>query len=143
MGVPVSSACSFAKATRLPANDTEPITMLKTLGNATANGGCDPCNRSSDTATTAAAPPPTPLKSATIWGMAVIFTRRAPTAPIGTPIRMPTIVITIPAVVKCKRGMVASRAITMPTAAIWLPRRALFGELNWIKPRMKRTAARR
>ena len=32
-------ACSFANATRLPAKDTEPITMLKTLGKAIANAG--------------------------------------------------------------------------------------------------------
>ena len=143
MGVPVIKACSLAKATRLPAKDTEPITMLKTLGNAKANGGCDPCNNSSETATRAAAPPPTPLKSATICGMAVIFTRRAATAPIGTPIRRPTIVIAMPASVKCRSGAVASNAMTMPTAAIWLPRRALRGELNWMRPMMKSTAATR
>ncbi len=34
----------------------------------------------------ATAPPPTPLKSATICGIAVIFTRRAPTAPTTAPI---------------------------------------------------------
>ena len=38
----------------------------------------------------AAAPPPTPLKSATICGIAVIFTRRAPTAPSTPPSTIPT-----------------------------------------------------
>jgi hypothetical protein len=38
----------------------------------------------------AAAPPPTPLKSATICGIAVIFTRRAATAPKLPPTAMPT-----------------------------------------------------
>ena len=38
----------------------------------------------------AAAPPPTPLKSATICGIAVIFTRRAETTPITVPTAMPT-----------------------------------------------------
>ena len=40
--------------------------------------------------TTAAAPPPTPLKAATIWGIAVIFTRRAAGTPMATPIAMAT-----------------------------------------------------
>jgi hypothetical protein len=38
----------------------------------------------------AAAPPPTPLKSATICGIAVIFTRRAEMTPITVPMAMPT-----------------------------------------------------
>ncbi len=39
MGVPVISSCSFAKATMLPANEIEPMTMLNTLGNAWGNCG--------------------------------------------------------------------------------------------------------
>ena len=39
--------------------------------------------------TSAAAPPPTPLNSATICGIAVIFTFRAPTTPITEPIAIP------------------------------------------------------
>ncbi len=130
MGVPVISAWSLAKAIRLPAKETEPITMLKTLGKTSAKGGCELCSRSSETATRAAAPPPTPLKRATICGMAVILTRRAPRAPMGIPIKRPISVITMPASVKCSSGIVASNAIAMPTAAIWLPRRALRGELS-------------
>ena len=38
----------------------------------------------------AAAPPPTPLKSATICGMAVIRTSRADATPITAPIATPT-----------------------------------------------------
>ena len=38
----------------------------------------------------AAAPPPTPLKSATICGIAVIFTSRAETTPITVPTAIPT-----------------------------------------------------
>ena len=45
----------------------------------------------SPSATSAAAPPPTPLNSATICGIAVIFTVRAPTTPIAAPIAPPTI----------------------------------------------------
>ena len=40
--------------------------------------------------TRAAAPPPTPLNSATICGIAVIFTRRAATAPKPPPMAMPS-----------------------------------------------------
>ena len=40
IGVPVISSWSFAKATMLPANEIEPITMLNTLGNASVNAGC-------------------------------------------------------------------------------------------------------
>ena len=40
----------------------------------------------SESATRAAAPPPTPLNSATISGIAVIFTARAAYAPIGAAI---------------------------------------------------------
>ena len=45
---------------------------------------------SSASETSAAAPPPTPLKSATICGIAVIFTRRAATAPKPPPITIPS-----------------------------------------------------
>ena len=40
--------------------------------------------------TTAAAPPPTPLKAATIWGMAVIFTFRAAGTPMAVPMTTAT-----------------------------------------------------
>ena len=48
------------------------------------------CRWNSAAAIKAAAPPPTPLKSATIWGIAVIFTARAETTPITDPIAIPT-----------------------------------------------------
>ena len=40
----------------------------------------------------AAAPPPTPLNAATIWGIAVICTRWAATAPITDPTSTPTLI---------------------------------------------------
>jgi len=55
----------------------------------------------------------------------------------------PTRMMTTPAVVKWRRGSVATRAITMPTAAVKLPLRALFGELSCFRPRMNKTAATR
>ena len=39
--------------------------------------------------TRAAAPPPTPLKTATSWGMAVMRTRRETGAPITAPTTIP------------------------------------------------------
>ena len=38
---------------------------------------------------------------------------------------------------------VATTAIVMPSAAIWLPRRAVAGELSSLRPTMKQTAAMR
>jgi hypothetical protein len=66
------------------------------------------------------------LKSATICGIAVIFTRRAPTAPKTLPIRAATGI----SQVMCKPVLtsVATIAIAMPTAPIQLPRRAVAGD---------------
>ena len=47
----------------------------------------------SDTAMSADAPPPTPLKMATIWGIAVILIVRDNTAPMTAPMAMPTAII--------------------------------------------------
>src|SRR5947208_1980679 len=79
MGRPWISSCSFAKATSEPENEIAPISaerMIETL--------MSPCNRpeagarlwNSASEISAAAPPPTPLHSATICAIAVIFTRR-------------------------------------------------------------------
>src|SRR4051812_6145475 len=77
-------------------------------------------------ATSAAAPPPTPLNSATICGIAVIFTRRAPTAPNVLPIAA---AITISHVMwTVSFSSVATIATTMPTAPIQFPRRAVAGD---------------
>ena len=46
----------------------------------------------SDSATSATAPPPTPLNSATICGIAVIFTARAETTPMAVPIAIPRMI---------------------------------------------------
>ena len=73
----------------------------------------------------AAAPPPTPLKSATICGIAVIRTFRAPTAP-----RPPPIAIAITSAHQLPapaRTQVTTIATSIPAAPIWLPRRACAG----------------
>jgi len=59
------------------------------IGMSSSSAGLPPMSRASRYSTyemSATAPPPTPLKSATIWGIAVIFTCRAA----GTPITVPT-----------------------------------------------------
>ena len=85
-GGPVSSSWSFANAIRLPEKLIEPISAENRI----ARDACRPRSCSgagarrwnSAAAMSAAAPPPTPLNSATICGIAVIFTLRAETAPI-------------------------------------------------------------
>ncbi len=97
--------------------------------------------RNSPAETSAAAPPPAPLKSATICGIAVILTMRAETRPIGTPMTAPMMIsvqLTMP-----ESKPVATTAIVMPAIARILPMRALRGELRNLSPRMKRTAVMR
>ncbi len=80
IGRPVISSWSFAKATMLPANDTEPISAERTMATETLRSrlpGAAIESWKSARAINAAAPPPTPLNSATICGIAVIFTARA------------------------------------------------------------------
>ncbi len=76
--------------------------------------------------TSAAAPPPTPLNSATICGIAVIFTRRAATAPKAAPMAPPRI-ITQPTCTPVCRA-VTTIASAIPAAPILLPSRACLGE---------------
>ena len=85
--------------------------------------GQDPC--SSASAISAAAPPPTPLNSATICGIAVIFTLRAATAPKPPPISIASAIahqLVVPILIQ-----VTTIASTIPAAPIWLPRRACAG----------------
>ena len=119
------------------------MTMLNTLGNTWAKGGWTPNLSSSATATSAAAPPPTPLNKATICGIAVMWTTRAPTVPTIAPMTTPMAMIVMPALVKCRSGMVAPSATIIPTAAMKLPLRAPFGELSCLRPTMNSAAAAR
>ena len=74
------SSCSFPTVTAEPANETAPTSMVKTTARRTHGSSLWP---SSSTATSAAAPPPTPLNRATSWGIWVICTRRATGTAIG------------------------------------------------------------
>ena len=95
-----------------------------------------PC-RYSTHAISATAPPPTPLKSATICGIAVIFTFSAAGIPIAVPITTPSrISQTVPEPDELARDAAASRstAIAMPAAAILLPRTAVRGPVSPVMP---------
>ncbi len=78
------------------------------------------------------APPPTPLNSATICGIAVMRTCSAAGTPIAVPTTRPT---TISAQLSiCLSSSVAMIAMTMPAAAIRLPRTAVRGPVSPISP---------
>ena len=77
----------------LPANEIEPIMAERTIAIEPFSGsrpGAGAELWKSANAISAAAPPPTPLNSATICGIAVIFTARAAYAPIGAEITITT-----------------------------------------------------
>ena len=80
----VISSCSFRNVTTDPEKLTAPISTVSTVAsrNSTPESGTA---KNSASATSAAAAPPTPLNSATICGMAVIFTDRAAGMPTTTP----------------------------------------------------------
>ena len=132
------SSCSLATVTADPENETAPTSIVKTIARRTHGLSLWP---SSSTATSAAAPPPTPLKPPTSCGIWVICTRRA----IGTAIAEPT------AMAARMSGIFSNltdrntviTASTAPAAPIRLPRRAPFGELRPLSARMKQTAATR
>ena len=85
----------------------------------------------------ATAPPPTPLNSATICGIAVIFTLRAAGTPTAVPIARPTAMSSEVGAVE-RRGSAASRRprSPMPTAAILLPCTAVVGLVSLARPMM-------
>ena len=137
IGLPESSSCSFANAIIDPANEIEPISAERTTEtiSSPARSPLDTWNSAS--ATSAAAPPPTPLNRATICGIAVIFTVRAPTIPMTEPIRPPTAMSSqfeMPS-----SASVVAIAITMPTPPTQFPRRACFGDERNLSARMKQT----
>ena len=80
----------------------------------------------------ATAPPPTPLNSATICGIAVIRTCRAAGTPTTVPIAAPTMIS--PQLPMSGISSVATTAIAIPTAAIRLPRTAVRGPVSPINP---------
>jgi hypothetical protein len=92
IGRPGTSSCSFPNATRLPQKLTEPTTAEKRIPMRSSPGsrpGSPAARWYSAAAISAAAPPPTPLNSATICGIAVIRTARAETTPMTVPTAIP------------------------------------------------------
>ena len=87
--------------------------------------------------TSAAAPPPTPLNSATICGIAVIFTRaRGDRAEARRRSTIPT--RDLPVAARSRPAAnVTTIATSIPTAPIWLPRRACAGYERKRSARMK------
>src|SRR3954451_20131842 len=97
----------------------------------------------------AAAPPPTALKSDTSCGIAVIFTVRAVYMPRPPTTAMPRMMISQPIALKLwpgcvwptsRRTAVAAIARAMPPADTRLPFRAVAGEFIRIRPRTKAAA---
>ena len=95
-----------------------------------------PTWRNSAQAMSATAPPPTPLKSATICGIAVIFTLRAAGIPTAVPIARPIAISRKSAPSSAGFSSVATTAISMPTAAILLPWTAVVGLVRRDRPMM-------
>ena len=129
-----ASSCSLENATFEPQNEIEPMIAASTIG-ISASSSMSDSERNSTSEISATAPPPTPLNSATICGIAVIFTRSAAGTPISVPIATPTTIRSQSPI----RGSisVATSAMTMPTAAIWLPRTAVRGPRSIRRPTMK------
>ncbi len=91
-GRPESSSCSLLKAIRLPDRVTAPMRTLSWMVTDVSMASWRPCSsesRNSPMPTSSDAPPPSPLSSATIWGIAVILTERAIQRPRALPTRSP------------------------------------------------------
>jgi hypothetical protein len=141
MGRPETSSWSFANATIEPANETEPIRLESTIETISSLETSPFVTWNSENAMSAAAPPPTPLNRATICGIAVIFTVRAPTRPIAAPIAAPS--ASRPQFPMPSSARVVPIATSMPTPPIQFPRLACFGEERNRSATMKQTIATR
>ncbi len=68
MGLPLTNPCSFPKAIKLPVNVNVPTkTLMAIVAELNVDGFAG--FKYSAAATNAEAPPPNPLKIATIWGI--------------------------------------------------------------------------
>ena len=93
IGRPGRISWSLPKAMFEPQNETEPMIAANRIGISASSSGLPPAasaSRYSTQAISATAPPPTPLNSATICGIAVIFTERAAGTPMAVPIATPS-----------------------------------------------------
>jgi hypothetical protein len=122
-----------------PQKETEPTIAENTSGMAVSVIRSPPASRNSAHAISATAPPPTPLNSATICGIAVIFTERAAGTPTAMPTARPTTIN--PQSPMRSSSSVATTAIAMPAAATQFPRRAVRGWFRKCNPTTKRPNA--
>ncbi len=138
------SSSSFPNATALPAKLTLPIRIPRKIVSSSTNSPWLPAFSSlmnSARAISATAPPPTPLKAATNCGIEVIGTLVALTTPMTDP--TPTAIAISSRSSKSASKSVTITAISIPTAAITLPCRAVAGSRSRRMPAMKRSAASR
>src|SRR4051812_38706356 len=124
---------SFRKAMIEPQKEIEPMIAANRIG-IRLRSSSSPGWRNSTTLISATAPPPTPLNSATICGIAVIFTLRAAGTPTAVPMTTPSTISPQSPTPRC--SSVAATAMAMPTAAIWLPRTAVRGPRSIRSPTM-------
>jgi hypothetical protein len=96
-------------------------------------------SRNSDQEIRNTAPPPTPLNSATICGIAVILTWRAAGMPTAAPSATPSTIS--PQLPSSGLSSVAITAMAMPAAAMRLPRTAVVGPESPRRPWMNRENA--
>ena len=141
IGRPERSSCSFANATSEPENEIDPISAERTIETTSSWASAPSATWNSASATSAAAPPPTPLNRATICGIAVIFTVRAPTNPTTAPSTPPTTINTQLPIPSSAR--VVTIAISIPSPPTQLPLRACFGEERNRSATMKQMIAAR
>ena len=135
----------MSKATRLPQKVTDPIRPEATVATVVWAAGSDSLT-STAPATSADAPPPNALSSATISGIAVIAIRSARVAPMAAPSPMPATIqrkASVPAPKISRSSRVATTARSIPVAPRRLPRTAVRGWVSPRIPRMKRTEANR
>jgi hypothetical protein len=121
-----------------PQKEIEPMIAANRIG-IRPRSSSSPGWRNSTMLMSATAPPPTPLNSATICGIAVIFTLRAAGTPIAVPMATPTTIRIQSETWRC--SSVATTATAMPTAAIWLPRTAVRGPRSIRSPTMNSAKA--
>ena len=139
----VIKPCSFAKAIKLPLNDTEPmkppmVAMVRCVML------CSLPRYNSTAAMAAAAPPPMPLYSAIICGMLVMATRLPLTQASMPPAAMaPIMSIKLTEDAPDTNANVTAVASSMPAPAQRTPLTAVTGELMRFRPRMNSAAATR
>jgi hypothetical protein len=143
-GRPVISSCSLANATTLPVSVTAPMSVPSWMATpvGTASRSRRAAARSSSAPLTSSdAAPPSPLSSATICGMAVIFTARAIHSPSAVPTTMPAAITVYDTI--ARSASVTSTATSIPIPDRRLPARAVSVRPSRLRPRTKRTAASR